>query len=280
MFTKPRLSRCSPRRFSAGGKRLSGARKACAGCALAVSVGGLILAPRLADAAPVLQCREMQATLVGTPGPDSLTGTDGPDVIVALGGNDVINGLGGEDRICAGDGQDTVNGGQGWDWIEGGDGDDVIDGQEHHDWLEGGSGDDRILGDSGIQSLGESDHLFGGEGNDTLKGTQGDDFIDGQAGDDSLLGGTGNDYMTGSEGADKLDYAPRRPADARMRRRLLRSLSGDDRLIGGPGADRMGVRFAAVGTDELHGMDGNDTLRGLPPDSCSGGAGADSVKCG
>ena len=36
------------------------------------------------------------ATIVGTPGDDTLRGTEGPDVIVGLGGDDTIFGLGGD----------------------------------------------------------------------------------------------------------------------------------------------------------------------------------------
>ena len=53
------------------------------------------------------------ATIVGTPGDDTLRGTEGSDVIVGLGGDDTISGLGGDDVICGDLGDDRIDGGTG-----------------------------------------------------------------------------------------------------------------------------------------------------------------------
>jgi hypothetical protein len=55
------------------------------------------------------QCFGEAATIVGTPGDDTLTGTDNDEVLVGLGGNDTITGGGGFDLICPGDGNDVVS---------------------------------------------------------------------------------------------------------------------------------------------------------------------------
>jgi Ca2+-binding RTX toxin-like protein len=52
------------------------------------------------------------ATIVGTPGDDTLRGTEGPDVIVGLGGDDTIFGLGGDDVTCGDLGGDRIDGGK------------------------------------------------------------------------------------------------------------------------------------------------------------------------
>ena len=70
------------------------------------------------------RCRGRVATIVGTPGRDTLRGTSGPDVIAGLGGNDVINGRGGNDVLCGGPGRDTIRGGPGRDRVSGGPGRD------------------------------------------------------------------------------------------------------------------------------------------------------------
>jgi Ca2+-binding RTX toxin-like protein len=70
------------------------------------------------------RCRGRVATIVGTPGRDTLRGTSGPDVIAGLGGNDVIKGRGGNDVLCGGPGRDTIRGGPGRDRVSGGPGRD------------------------------------------------------------------------------------------------------------------------------------------------------------
>ena len=80
-----------------------------------VATGASAAAPR---------CFGRPATLVGTPGNDTLRGTAGNDVIVGLAGHDRIDGRGGNHRICAGPGRDTLRGGPGSDRLDGGPGTD------------------------------------------------------------------------------------------------------------------------------------------------------------
>jgi sugar lactone lactonase YvrE len=100
---------------------------------------------------PPAFCGGLQATIVGTAGPDALVGTAGADVIHGLSGNDTITGLGSADVICGGAGNDTLRGGGG------------------ADRLLGGSGRDRLFGDAG------PDILTGGAGRDTANGGPGND---------------------------------------------------------------------------------------------------------
>ena len=83
-----------------------------------------ILTPVSGVAAPVPKCDGAAATIVGTPGDDSLIGTNGNDVIVGLEGNDRIEGGAGNDVLCGSEGDDTLIGGIGNDILRGGYGSD------------------------------------------------------------------------------------------------------------------------------------------------------------
>jgi uncharacterized delta-60 repeat protein len=97
--------------------------------------------PQPAVQAPLPRCGGRVATIVGTPGRDTLRGTRRADVIVALGGNDKVLARGGNDRVCGGAGNDGLNGGPGRDVLTGGAG---------RDRLTGGGGPDRCVGSGGL----------------------------------------------------------------------------------------------------------------------------------
>ena len=99
------------------------------------------------------RCLGLKATIVGTPGPDTLKGTSGPDVIAGLGGSDTITGLGGNDTICGGAGNDTISGGPGNDSIAGEAGNDTLNGGPGNDTLTGGPGVDRLNGGPGKNTV-------------------------------------------------------------------------------------------------------------------------------
>jgi uncharacterized repeat protein (TIGR01451 family) len=120
-------------------------------------------------------CRGVAATVVGTPGADSLVGTPGPDVIVAFGGSDRIAGLAGRDLVCAGGGADRIGAGSAADRVF------------------AGPGPDRLLGRGG------PDLLKGSGGNDVLKGGPGADRLRGGRGVDRCLPGPGLDSVRGCE---------------------------------------------------------------------------------
>ncbi|MGH2676727.1 MAG: calcium-binding protein, partial [Actinomycetota bacterium] len=94
-------------------------------------------------------CRGKTATVVGTPGNDTLTGTSGRDVVAALGGKDKVRTLGGNDFVCAGGGNDTANGGGGKDKLFGEGGKDRLKGAGGNDRLNGGPKTDTCVGGPG-----------------------------------------------------------------------------------------------------------------------------------
>ncbi len=143
-------------------------------------------APVITTVNPLL-CFGRQATVIGTPGPDTLSGTAGRDVIAGLGGADSISGGDGGDFICGGSGNDSATGGTGADQMSGGFGNDVMSGNAGNDSVLGGPGHDR---------------LTGGLGNDVLRGSTGNDSLSGSAGNDQLHGGTGANILNGGAGSD------------------------------------------------------------------------------
>jgi len=100
-------------------------------------------------------CGGQFATILGTPGADTLWGTSNADVIAGLGNNDVLKGLGAKDRICGGAGKDRIAGGAGADFLSGG---------AKADRIFGGPGRDRIIGGPG------KDQCNGGPATDKVSG--------------------------------------------------------------------------------------------------------------
>ncbi len=172
-------------------------------------------------------CNGVEATIVGTAGPDDLVGTPGPDVIAGLQGHDTIRGLGGDDIICGGRGADFIYGGDGFDIIFGAQGNDVIhaaNGDSESERADvrgarifGGAGNDWIVGSS------RWDRIQGGPGQDLLYGNEGRDWIRGGPGEDLVNGGRGIDDLHGGNGWDKI------------------KVYGSDVVRGGSGLDRCDV---------------------------------------
>jgi len=157
----------------------------------------------------VVECGGLEATIIGTPGNDTLTGTSGADVIAGLQGDDVITGLGGDDIICGGRGNDVLIGGQGFDQLFGAQGNDRlfavstssdIDSQGAR--MFGGAGADYMVGST------RWDRMQGGKGNDTLDGHKGRDWLRGGVGHDKLDGGGGVDDVHGGAGRDTIQAGP------------------------------------------------------------------------
>ena len=98
---------------------------------------------------PLPRCAGKPATIIGTPGADTLRGTRRADVIVALGGADRVLAAGRGDVVCGGAGRDRLSGGAGADRLLGGAGRDVLSGGAGRDRLEGGAARDRCLGGPG-----------------------------------------------------------------------------------------------------------------------------------
>jgi Ca2+-binding RTX toxin-like protein len=245
------------------------------------------------------RCFGQPATIVGTPGNDTLEGGDGRDVIAGLGGNDNISGGDGADLICGQRGNDELlYGGDGGDRVSGGRGNDVVAGEfpESDDF-----GEDVLFGNAG------HDGLIGGSRNDTLWGGAGDDTLEGDYGNDAMTGGPGSDTVVFPWECGTADLragtasGPEGPADTL---RDVENLEGpdfnnfsptpctffgnaeandlvggvhNDLLRGGGGADSLDGR--AAGSDQLFGDLGPDSLDaadGEPDDRADGGAGRDA----
>jgi hypothetical protein len=179
-------------------------------------------------------CRGSQATIVGSPGDDTIKGTDDRDVIVTEGGDDRVDSGGGNDLVCAGDGADKVDAGNGNDDVRGEGGRDKVNGGNGNDELDGQGGEDDLNGDDGRDNLdgaGARDKLNGGKGGDRVAGSDDKDRVVGGKGRDKLKGGNGNDKLRGGKGRDRLDGGPGNDR--------LRGGRSNDRCKGGPGRDRL-----------------------------------------
>ncbi|MCU9840205.1 hypothetical protein OEZ49_20805 [Ruegeria sp. WL0004] len=214
---------------------------------------------------------------------DTLSGGFGADTLRGLGGNDSLSGDEENDLLEGGSGDDTLIGGQGVDVLEGGEGDDVaIFSGVWWDYEFYLTGDSRFAGSipdlpegitlSGpavvvkareaaaggdqwdflvdieqMQFSNRSDSVFdilldAGTYNRTIRGTVAGDTIAGGVGHDDINGDSGGDIIFGGPGNDTLDGD-----------------FGNDALNGGLGNDAL---FGGTRRDELHGGDGNDFIRG------------------
>ncbi|MEM9217560.1 MAG: calcium-binding protein [Cyanobacteria bacterium P01_F01_bin.150] len=250
-------------------------------------------------------------------------------------GNDVIDGEADDDFMSGGAGQDQLFGGSGSDMlgqfvfngsIEAssfgsedityrGDerGDDELNGGSGNDFIGGGQGNDVIFGDSGDDTLGDSNFQFSTTmtisgrtstvtarlstsdvGDDTIYGGQGDDTVSGGEGNDRILGGTGNDTLGEySITTDEIDLdlfdsiAGLRVSEFTTSPAKGRE-DGDDYLDGGAGNDTL---TGGKGDDVLLGRRGNDQLVGVSlrrlskagrreVDRLSGGLGRDTFILG
>lgn len=249
--------------------------------------------PSAAHAEETVTCIGVEATIVGTSGPDTINGTSDEDVIAALGGNDSIKGRGGADIICGGQGADQL---QGRGDLLGGAGHDYIRGSYVADRFYGGPGDDVIRGGPVTEGLGEQrdevnfrfarrgvsvnldSRTATGEGNDELNGIEDiygsphGDVLIGTGGTKFVSGGGDDVIVGGSAPYDLIDF---RPAPQGVVVDLQRgrgsgwgnitivgvdNINGsffDDRLTGGDGRNEI---VGDLGTDHLRGRAGRDFL--------------------
>lgn len=151
------------------------------------------------------RCAGRIATVIGTPGRDTLRGTKRKDVIVALGGDDEIRSFSKADVICAGPGRDEVDAGDngeggGSDLVLAGPGADRVVLGPELGRARGEGGNDLLIGSKG------GDGLYGGPGNDVLRGgpnpPYNSDLLYGGPGNDRLYGGTGPNQLYGGPGRD------------------------------------------------------------------------------
>jgi VCBS repeat-containing protein len=143
---------------------------------------------------------------------NTISGGGGHDSIFGGAGLDRLSGGGGNDRLEGGSGNDTVSGGSGNDRVYGGTGNDRVYGGTGSDRVYGGSGNDRVYGDSGNDRLygdAGSDRLSGGSGNDVIFGGSGRDTITGSSGNDKIYGDLGADLLSGGTGRDSFVFDTR-----------------------------------------------------------------------
>ncbi|KQZ67446.1 calcium-binding protein [Nocardioides sp. Root151] len=261
-----------------------------------VALTGAFVVPLAAPAtAAPHTCHGLRATIVGTPGNDTINGTRHRDVIVGLAGHDVINGGAGDDVICGDVGADRLDGGAGNDRLYGGQGAviddyDDVEGPLPNDVLRGGPGDDVLQpGTSTTYNLDKritystsatairanlATGVVTGEGRDRVPTTgrfeffasPHDDVVQGSGRNDKIWGGSGDDVIRAGAGDDSLGdgtYNQLQRAD----RDLLDGQGGNDSLMG------------SKGHDTLLGGDGNDYLddHGAGVDRLLGGAGNDEI---
>jgi Ca2+-binding RTX toxin-like protein len=259
---------------------------------------GPVTGPAAAAMAAPPGCDGRVATIVGTPGGDTLRGTRRADVIVGLGGDDRILGLGGDDRLCGGDGRDRVEGGPGNDDIFGQrdrrvpnlDDDRVFD--MFGDRVSGGPGDDvvdpgfdtrsAVYRDADVISFEDSgrgvevDLARGrarGQGTDrlvargaALVATRFADVVTGTGRGDDIGTGRGDDKVRSGGGADLVLLDG--PA--------LIGRGGDDTARLGKGSDHS---YSGSGRDQAYGQSGGDIIvdRGRSADILNGGLDRDSI---
>jgi Ca2+-binding RTX toxin-like protein len=242
----------------------------------------------------------------------TLTGGNGNDSLLGGAGNDLLNGQKNRDTLLGGPGDDRLFGGSAKDSLDGGFGDDLLNGQKHRDSLAGRQGNDTLNGSDGNDQAIERGNfdititdevligngtdslisierarLIGGLGGDVLDASEfsGKTILNGRGGHDTLRGGAAKDRLKGGGGNDSLAGG--------LGDDVLNGQFGDDTLIGGDGNDRLlgedgndglvgasgdDLLFGEDGNDTLLGGDGNDTLRGRADDDIVfGGLGVDDV---
>jgi Ca2+-binding RTX toxin-like protein len=164
--------------------------------------------------AVVPTCDGLEATIVGTDGPDNLVGTEGPDVAFLGSGDDHFAGKGGDDVICGGSGHDVIYPGDGNDTVFGEVGPDTIFEGTGNDHLNGGPGGDTIDYRSskatGLRVDARIGKATSSSGTDlfynfeTYVGTIYKDHLIGSSAGERIIGLTGRDYIQSLGGNDSI----------------------------------------------------------------------------
>lgn len=161
---------------------------------------------------------DVNMTVYGYEGNDTITTGDGNDWIIGGSGSDTIKGRGGIDWIIGDTRVETEYAGVAWrmddsgrdgkDKLYGDDGDDVIFGNGSNDNIYGGNGGDLIFGNSG-----STDKLYGNSGNDLIIASGGKKWSKrakmwGGDGYDIEICEKGECYMSGGNKNDFLVFLP------------------------------------------------------------------------
>lgn len=232
----------------------------------------------------------------------TLVGTDIEGLVYVGYGDFTGTGNGAVNSLVGGDGDDRLDGGAGADILDGGWGDDTYVVDDAGDLISDADGWDAVettlnvyvlsadlevvtfTGTGDFHGTGnDSDNdLNGGAGDDTLIGLDGDDWLDGGAGADTMDGGLGDDLYFVDDADDVVIDADGRDAVDTTLSSYTLAVDLEDLFFSGVG-DFNGAGNAS--DNEIHALDGNDTLDGLDGDDLlfgdagddilSGGAGAD-----
>jgi len=231
-------------------------------------------------------------TVIASGGADTLNGGDGRDVLLGQDGNDILDGGNGNDVLVGGPGNDQISGGTGANELIGGVGDDIyILGSTNDSVIElVGEGTDEArtalsqavlaanieklsyTGSGSFLGIGNGlDNLIlGGTGRDELFGRDGNDTLNGNGGLDTLIGGLGNDiYLISDRGASTYEAVGEGTDEVQTGLFAYALQANIERLIFtnninhiGVGNDDANTIIGGLGSDDLFGRGGNDTLIG------------------
>jgi Ca2+-binding RTX toxin-like protein len=255
-----------------------------------------------------LVCGSRNATIVGTPGDDTIVvPSDVPSVVHARGGNDVVYGGDEQDLICGGRGADIIYagngsdesliGGRGNDQLYGGPGEyDAVMGGPGADLLDGGPdwGDELTFADSahGVHVNLVTGRAYG-EGIDTLvansfedlRGSEYDDTlisfthpfvmlsVVGRGGNDYIKVMSGHLYVEAGTGNDTIQFKHGARTDCG-----IGTGPGEDVVIGSAADDDFECVYGP-GAEMVLGKGGDDeisVLDGVGDDTVNAGGGTDS----
>lgn len=234
------------------------------------------------DTITAVKCDTSQVHLYGNDDNDTIIADEMTNRVHIYGGagNDTIRGGKAGDIIFGGSGDDSIKAAGGIDFVFG-DGGKVYDDatiaasevdSTGKDTIEGGDETDIVIGDNGSISamnlysrdntldtlttisnagatLGDNDHITGGNGADILLGGAGNDTIDGGDDEDIVFGDTGT---VSYETLGGINYL-------RMVTNADQTVSGIDIITGGLGND---IVLGGAGNDSVDGGDGTDILLG------------------
>ncbi len=222
--------------------------------------------------------------LTGDAGANTLYGNQGDDELMGAGGNDMLRGGKGDDELDGGDGNDTLRGDKGDDILTGGDGDDIFhlmegDGDDTIEDFE--SGEDMIMFGPATEKLSASDIRDILDSEDENRDGYTYTWEDVSVTVDRPL--TASDFggrAASTSLTNRNDTWPANTAQERLAEggaNVIHGLAGDDTIRGDDGDD---ILYGNVGNDILRGEDDDDTLYGGPDDDMLYGGDDDDMLMG